>query len=192
MEFIPGLTLANVLAERGPLPWPEVVGLGLQICERSETHARARGYYTATSSLSHLILSEDEQLKLIGFGLAISVDETVLTTQGLAVGTPGYMAPEQICGSRELSTATDLYALGVVLWNLLTGGNPISGAERTGRTARRCGAGVHPPDSAASPTDARVQGIPRVLDDLVVQLMDQSPLKRPHDAAAVARVLVGC
>ena len=73
---------------------------------------------------SHIILDEDDRIKLVGFGLALGADERVAVTEGIAVGTPGYMAPEQICGMRTITSGIDLYALGVVLWNLLTGGNP--------------------------------------------------------------------
>jgi serine/threonine protein kinase len=191
MEFIPGLTLANVLAERGPLPWPDVVRLGVQLCDALK-HIHARGVLHRNIKPAHLILSEDDRLKLIGFGLAISVDETVLMTHGLAIGTPGYMAPEQICGSRALSIATDLYALGVVLWNLLTSESPYQdsndGAPRRGGAALALMHLTQPPPRPS----ARVQHVPKALDDLVVQLMDQSPHKRPRDAAAVARVLVEC
>jgi eukaryotic-like serine/threonine-protein kinase len=191
MEFIPGLTLAKVLAERGPLPWPEVVGLGLQICEALK-HIHARGVLHRNIKPSHFILNEDYQLKLIGFGLAISVDETVLVTPGVAVGTPGYIAPEQICGLRAISTAIDLYALGVVLWNLLTGESPYQepseSAEMRGGAAL---AFIRLTQSPPRPSD-RIQHVPKALDDLVVQLMDHVPQKRPRNAAAVASVLVGC
>jgi serine/threonine protein kinase len=191
MDFVPGLTLANVLAERGPLPWPEVVGLGLQICEALK-HIHARGVLHRNIKPAHFILNEDHQLKLIGFGLAISVDETVFVSPGFAVGTPGYMAPEQTCGLRAISTAIDLFALGVVLWNLLTGESPCQ--ESSESAEMRGGAALAFTRRTQSPPrpSARIRHVPKALDDLVVQLMDHAPQKRPRTAAAVASVLVGC
>ena len=191
MEFIPGLTLANLVAERGALSWPEVVGLGLQMCEALK-HIHGRGILHRNFKPAHLILDEDEQLKLIGFGLALSADERDPVTEGLAVGTPGYMAPEQICGVRAISNRIDLYSLGVVLWNLLTGENPYQEPNRS--TDRRGGAALafaHLTQPPPRPSD-RMKQIPKALDELVIQLMDHAPEKRPRDAAAVARVLVGC
>jgi serine/threonine protein kinase len=191
MEFIPGQTLASVLADRGAMPWPEVVALGLQMCEALK-YIHGRGVLHRNFKPAHLILNEDDQLKLVGFGLALSVDEKDPITEGLAVGTPGYMAPEQICGMRVISNKIDLYSLGVVLWNLLTGENPYQEPNRSNE--RRGGAAlafIHLTQPPPRPSE-RIQHIPKALDDLVVQLMDHAPAKRPRDAAAVARVLVSC
>ncbi len=190
MEFIAGQTLEGVLAERGALPWPEVVGLGLQICDALE-HMHDRGVLHRNIKPSHLILNEDYQLKLVGFGLATALDEVRHASAGLAVGTPGFMAPEQICGA-VISTAIDLYALGVVLWNLLTGERPYQ--EHSALVERRGGAALaflhltQPPPRPST----RVKHIPTALDDMVVQLMDRAPENRPSDAAAVSRVLLHC
>jgi eukaryotic-like serine/threonine-protein kinase len=191
MEFIPGPTLASTLAERGALPWPEVVGLGLQICDALE-HMHDRGVLHRNIKPAHLILNEDYQLKLVGFGLATAVDEEQHAGEEVAVGTPGFMAPEQICGSRAMTPAIDLYALGVVLWNLLTGERPYQ--ELSGMAQRRGGAALafmhltQPPPRPST----RIMHIPMALDDLVVHLMDRNPENRPGDAAAVARVLLHC
>jgi serine/threonine-protein kinase len=194
MEFIPGFTLANVLADRGALPWREVVALGLQMCD-ALAYMHGQGVLHRNIKPSHLILDEDDQLKLIGFGLAVWADECAGASEGMAVGTPGYMAPEQICGMRTMTSGIDLYALGVVFWNLLTGGNPYQ--EPSHAVERRGGAAlafIHLTQPPPRPSE-RVQNLPKALDDLVVQLMDHSPQKRPRDAAAVAKVLAaaaGC
>jgi eukaryotic-like serine/threonine-protein kinase len=194
MEFLSGLTLANELSERGALPWPEVVDRGLQICEALR-HLHACNLLHRNLKLSHLILTEEGRLKLIGFGLARSLDAPALATSGVAVGTPGYMAPEQICGARAIDQRADLYALGVVLWNLLTGESPY---QEPGETAdRRGGAALafaHLTQSPPRPSD-RIKQIPKALDELVIQLMDHAPERRPRDASAVARALemaAGC
>lgn len=191
MEFIPGLTLANELSARRALPWPEVVERGLQICEALR-HLHACNLLHRNLKPSHLILTDEGRLKLIGFGLTRSLDAPALATGGVAVGTPGYMAPEQICAARAIDHRADLYAFGVVLWNLLTGERPYlepsESAERRGSAAL---AFVHLTQPPPRPSE-RIKHIPKVLDDLVIQMMDHSPQNRPRDAAAVASVLVDC
>jgi serine/threonine-protein kinase len=99
------------------------------------------------------------------------------------------MAPEQICAARTIDHRADLYALGVVLWNLLTGESPFQ--ERS-QTSDRCGgaalAFAHLTQPPPRPSD-RIKQIPKALDELVIQLMDHSPEKRPRDASAVAMAL---
>ncbi len=189
MEFIAGPTIADVRADRGALPWREVVGMGLQICAALE-HIHKRGVLHRNLKPSHLIRSADGVLKLVGFGLAESREEMVFATEGIAVGTPGYMAPEQICGIRAIDHRTDLYSLGVVLWNLLTGESPYQEPSESGH--RRGGAALafaHLTQPVPRPSE-RIHSVPKALDDLVVQLMDHAPDARPRDAAAVASVLL--
>jgi len=187
IEFIPGLTLAKVFAERGALPWPEVVALGLQMCA-ALTHIHERGLVHRNLKPSHLILSPNGQIKLVGFGL-VTRDATALMT-GVIEGTPGYIAPELIFGTRPVvNSATDLYALGGVLWNLLTGEKLYQDLSDSGPG----GAGRSQPFShlfqpRPRPGD-RIPAIPRALDDLVIQLTDRAPQNRPGDAAAVASIL---
>jgi serine/threonine protein kinase len=119
MEFISGLTLANELCRRGALPWTEVVDRGLEICEALR-HLHDCKLLHRNLKPSHLILTDEGRLKLIGFGLTRSLDAPALATGGVAVGTPGFMAPEQICAARAIDHRADLYALGVVLWNFRT------------------------------------------------------------------------
>ena len=187
-EFVPGLTLAEVLKQRGPLPWPEVVSLGLQICNALD-YLHKRDFLHRNLKPAHLILTEQGRLKLIGFGLTRSLDAGTVVKNGVAIGTPGYMAPEQICGVAEIDNRADLYSLGVVLWKLLTGLEPFQDVGDC--SVRRIGAALafvqltQPPPR---PTE-RIQSIPQGLDDLVIRLMDRSPANRPDDAAAVSSML---
>jgi eukaryotic-like serine/threonine-protein kinase len=187
IEFIPGLTLAKVFAERGALPWPEVVALGLQMCA-ALTHIHERGLVHRNFKPSHLILSPNGQIKLVGFGL-VTRDATALVT-GVIEGTPGYIAPELIFGVRPVvNSATDLYALGGVLWNLLTGEHLYQNLNDSGP---RSGGPTLPSAKLVQPRPRpgdRIAAIPKELDDLVIQLTDRAPQNRPSGAAAVASVL---
>ena len=177
-----------MLEQRGVLPWPEVAGLGIQICDALQ-YLHNRDFLHRNLKPSHLILTEKGRLKVIGFGLARSLGTPTIARNGLAIGTPGYMAPEQICECGAVDNRTDLYALGAVLWKMLTGLEPYQESHES--AARRRGAALafvqltQPPPRPSG----RIEGIPQELDDLVVQLMDHVPDRRPRDAATVASVL---
>ena len=189
-ELVRGPTLARVVEQRRALPWNQVARLGVQICDALQ-YLHDRDFLHRNLKPSHLILNEYGRLKLIGFGLAGLVGTPTIPQDGLAIGTPGYMAPEQICGVCAIDKRADLYALGAVLWNLLTGLEPYQESHESG--ARRGGAALafvqltQPPPRPSE----KIRGIPQELDDLVVQLMDHVPQKRPSDATAVAKVLAG-
>jgi serine/threonine-protein kinase len=187
-EYVSGRTLGQILADAGALPWPKVIELALQLCAAlHEIHQQ--GVIHRNVKPSHLIVTENRELKLIGFGLARSPDEPIVSSGGLARGTPGYMAPEQICGSTAISRQTDLYALGVVIWHLLTGAEPYHDLWDSGQT--RSGASLalaHLTRPPARPRD-RVPEVPEALDDLVIRLMAKRPGDRPPDAAQVAKIL---
>jgi serine/threonine-protein kinase len=189
-ELVRGPTLSSVVEQRRALPWPQVARLGVQICDALQ-YLHNRDFLHCNLKPSHLILNEHGRLKLIGFGLARSLDTPIVPTNGLAIGTPGYMAPEQICGVCAIDKRADLYALGAVLWNLLTGLEPYQESHES--AARRGGAALafvqltQPPPRPSE----RIEAMPQELDDLVVQLMDHVPENRPRDAMAVAKVLAG-
>lgn len=181
MEFVPGTTLDHLLSERGPLPWKEVAELGLQVCEALH-YAHEHGVVHRDLKPSNLMVTEDGKIKLADFGIAKDLDATALTATGRTLGTAAYMAPEQIRGTPAVSHKTDLYALGVVLYQLLTGRLAFDGTSAL--------ALMHAHMSAPAPrASEKVAEIPRALDDLVLQLMAKDPADRPWDAAAVAESL---
>ena len=181
MEYISGPTLDKVLRERGMLPWREVVAVGVQLCEALH-YAHERGVVHRDLKPSNLMLTETGQLKLTDFGIAKDLDATALTGTGRTLGTATYMAPEQIRGTPEISHKTDLYALGAVFYHLLTGEPPFGGPTALVMMHNH----INEPPKRPS---AKVEEIPRVLDDLVVNLMSKNPTDRPWDAEAVAQTL---
>ena len=181
MEYISGPTLDKVLRERGTLPWREVVALGVQLCEALH-YAHERGVVHRDLKPSNLMITEAGQLKLTDFGIAKDLDATALTATGRTLGTATYMAPEQIRGTPEISHKTDLYALGAVLYHLLTGEPPFGGPTALVMMHNH----INEPPKRPS---AKIQEIPKALDDLVVNLMAKSPADRPWDGEAVAQIL---
>src|SRR5262249_11345388 len=183
MEFIKGVTLDSILQERGPLPWREGVDLGIQVCEALH-YAHERGIVHRDLKPSNLMVTAEGRVKLTDFGIAkdLDPDATPLTATGRTLGTAAYMAPEQIRGAPAVSHKTDLYALGIVLYQMLVGKPPFEGGSPVVLMH------YHLNEPAPRPS-GKVAEIPRALDELVVGLMAKAPSDRPWDAAAVGVVL---
>lgn len=178
MEYVAGQTLEQLLQSKGPRPWREIVELAIQICEALH-YAHEHGVVHRDLKPSNLMVTEKGQVKLTDFGIAKDLDATALTATGRTLGTAAYMAPEQIRGTPEVSHKTDLYALGVVLYQMLTGRAPFEGSSAV--VLMHAHMNQPPPRPSA-----KVAEIPVALDKLVVQLMAKDPTDRPWDAAAVA------
>ena len=181
MEYVQGETVEKMITERGHLPWREVVELGIQICEALH-YAHEHGVVHRDLKPSNLMVTADGKVKLADFGIAKDLDATALTATGRTLGTAAYMSPEQIRGTPAVSHKTDLYALGVVLYQMLVGKAPFEGT--TPVVLMHCHLNEPPPRPSA-----KLAEIPRKLDDLVVSLMAKSPTDRPWDSAAVAAKL---
>lgn len=181
MEYVEGTTLDKVIQERGEIPWREVVDLGIQICDALQ-YAHQQGVVHRDLKPSNLMVTPDGRIKLTDFGIAKDLDRTALTAPGRTLGTAAYMAPEQIRGTPAVSHKTDLYALGALLYQMLTGKPPFSGASAV--VLMHCHINEPPPRPSA-----KVEAIPRALDDVVVALMAKAPADRPWDAEAVAVTL---
>ena len=158
-----------------------MVDLGIQICEALH-YAHEHGVVHRDLKPSNLMVTEQGQIKLTDFGIAKDLDATALTAPGRTLGTAAFMAPEQIRGTPEVSHKTDLYALGIVLYQMLTGQAAFSGASAV--VLMHCHLNQPPPRPSA-----KVPEIPVVLDDLILKLMAKAPPDRPWDAAAAGQVL---
>ena len=128
MEYIQGVTLEKILQDRGSLPWQEVVELGIQICDALQ-YAHDKGMIHRDLKPSNLMVTNDGKIKLTDFGIAKDLDKTALTATGRTLGTAAYMAPSRF-GAPALSHKTDLYALGIVLYQMLVGKPAFEGSSR--------------------------------------------------------------
>ncbi|HEU5117564.1 MAG TPA: serine/threonine-protein kinase, partial [Isosphaeraceae bacterium] len=126
MEYIQGITLEEILERREFLPWKEVVDLGVQLCDALQ-YAHQRGVVHRDLKPSNIMVTDDGRVKLTDFGIAKDLDATALTATGRTLGTAAYMAPEQIRGTPAVSHKTDLYALGCLFYQMLTGETPFKG-----------------------------------------------------------------
>jgi serine/threonine-protein kinase len=173
MEYVEGETLGELLAERGPLPPEEVVQLGVQAC-RGLAAAHEAGLVHRDVKPQNLLLRHDGVLKLGDFGVAFGLDGTRLTMAGTVVGTAAYLAPEQARGE-EVTAAADVYALGAVLYELLTG-RPPRNPSTIGELAA--------PTAIAAPN-----GVPAPLAAVVMRCLAAEPSMRPASALELAREL---
>ncbi|MGC5054401.1 serine/threonine-protein kinase [Micromonospora sp. DT48] len=183
LQKIDGISLSDLVAEHGPLPIGWVAAIGAQISSVLLA-AQRLGLVHRDIKPSNAMLESSGSVKVLDFGLAVIPDDdrySRITQSGQAVGTFGYMAPEQIFGQRTDHRA-DLYGLGATLFDLLTGSPPFDGLT-TMTTVRR-------QITAAPPRPATLRPeTPATLDDLVHSLLASTPDDRPDSAADVYRVL---
>ena len=164
MELLRGQTLSERLRD-GPLPLREAVRVAVEI-SRGVAHAHRQGVFHRDLKPSNVFLCEDGQVKVLDFGLA-----QVFGKAGVAGGTPAYMAPEQAAGGAG-DERSDVYSLGVMLRELLTGEPPT-------RTTPTPGEGAGAPTG----TSVAVKGAPAALSRLVARLTSTEPAARPASGA---------
>lgn len=180
MELVEGGSLEDVLQRRGRLPWEQVVEYALQMCAALECSHR-QGIIHRDVKPANFLVSSNGQLKLSDFGLASVAAQRKITQPGKTAGTFLYMAPEQIKGA-EITPRTDLYALGCVLFEMLTGKPPFAAETPAATLDRHCR--QPPPRVSEIALDC-----PANLDRLVDRLLEKDPAKRPQTAVDVARDL---
>jgi serine/threonine protein kinase len=179
MEYVDGETLADLLARRGSLPSTEAASLGVQACSGLAA-AHAAGLVHRDVKPQNLLLSSDGVLKLGDFGIAVGYEGTQLTLAGTVLGTAGYLAPEQARGE-QVTAAADIYAMGAVLHELLTGEPSRTAASLSDLAAVD---GFEPPNLAR-----RLPNAPPELVAAVRACLSVRPEERPVSAAALARML---
>lgn len=176
MEHVAGCTLRDVLRERGPLPADRALDL-LEPVLRALAAAHAAGLVHRDVKPENVLLGDDGRVKVADFGLARAIESSNLTaTTGLLIGTVAYLAPEQVEHGRA-DPRTDVYAAGILLFELLTGVPPYSSDSPLSVAYRH----VHEDVPAPS---RLVAGLPAELDDLVVRTTRRDPAARPVDAGA--------
>src|SRR5947209_7723011 len=188
MEYVDGKSLDKVMAERivsapgrPPFTWEEVVELGKPLCSALQ-HAHDKGIIHRDLKPSNLMVTAEGVLKLTDFGIAKDVDVTALTGANNTIGTAAYMSPEQCKGERHLTGKSDIYSLGVVFYELLTGRKPFNAESSVDMFL------LHVQGTFTRPAQLNPD-IPVWLDTLVCQMMEKKPEHRPRDAAMVGQVL---
>jgi len=177
MELLSGGALDAVLKKKQKFTWEETIEYALQISQALE-HAHNAGVIHRDLKPSNLLLTKDGKVKLTDFGIARDTQATQLTAAGKTVGTMAYMAPEQITGKHPISRKTDLYALGCVMFEMLTGRPPFQSESQPELLFKHIE--EEPPSVREFSIDC-----PLWLDKLIAELLEKDPQERPHDALAV-------
>jgi serine/threonine protein kinase len=179
MELVDGQTLAEVIAQRAPLPINEAVSIAAQLLEALAT-VHALGAIHRDIKPANVLIDDNGWIRLTDFGIAKQLDDidAAVTTAGMLIGTPHYLAPEQATG-RPLSPATDVYQVGLVLNEMLTG-------QRAG--------GSNP--AAVADADhvdpRRVRGdVPANIAEVVERATRNDPTERFDSATAMLGALTG-
>ncbi|MEY4576508.1 MAG: hypothetical protein RL701_1211 [Pseudomonadota bacterium] len=191
MQLVRGENLRGVLDRRGALPWPIACELLAQVADALSAARTAGIVHRDLKPENILVETRDDgsyHAKVLDFGIAhvVQTDEAeaanrdrALTRVGTVMGTPGYMSPEQAVGDR-VDHRTDLYALGVVLWESLTGKPLWDGSDVMSIITRQLREVVPPPRETL-----RDPLFPRALDQLVLRLCARLPEQRPEHAGLV-------
>jgi serine/threonine-protein kinase len=186
MEFLHGTALSKIISEKKRLPVKDAVNIIVQACDGLSA-AHKNGIIHRDIKPGNIFIMDDGRIKLLDFGLAKTLDkeDRPLTATGITVGTAEYMSPEQ-CFGLQVTASSDIYALGCVLFEMLTGTTPFEAfddieymnkhvKEKAPKLAGKC------PDQEFSPA----------LEAVVARALDKNPAKRFDDAYAFKHQLLG-
>jgi serine/threonine-protein kinase len=191
MEYLPGLTLAELVEQHGPLLPERVIHLLRQVCG-ALGEAHARGLVHRDVKPGNIIVTERggvfDFVKLLDFGLvkpATGSTASDLTRENMIAGSPMYMSPEQSIAGRELDGRSDLYALGAVAYFLMTGQPPFAGPSTMEIIVAHARDTVIPPSqlNAAVPVD---------LEKLTLRCLEKSVDNRFQTAEELEQALADC
>ncbi|QEH34245.1 Serine/threonine-protein kinase PknB [Aquisphaera giovannonii] len=191
MEYLPGLSLQELVQRHGPLPAARVIYLMRQACDALHEAHRA-GLVHRDLKPPNIFAAyrgaRYDVTKLLDFGLVKPIkggDSPLITKEGMVTGSPLYMAPEQVSRSAPIDGRTDLYALGAVAYFCLTGQPPFVDSNSMAVMIAQVR------DPAKPPSEIR-QGIPADLEEVVLRCLEKEPDARYQDADSLGRALEAC
>jgi eukaryotic-like serine/threonine-protein kinase len=170
MKYISGKTLKDIVYERGKLDVPEAVTMLEQVADALD-YAHSQGVIHRDIKPSNMMAEQNGWVYLTDFGLARSSASGGLTMAGTVMGTPEYMSPEQAQGLATIGSATDIYALGVVLYEMLTGQMPFQADTPMGMLVARLQHAPRPP------RDYRGD-LPMPVEDVIMRALARKPEAR--------------
>jgi len=183
MEYVPGMTLADLIAKEDRLPVAWAAAIGAQIAAGLAVAHRASVVHRDLKP-SNVMITPDGVVKVLDFGVGLILDDVdgePLTSSGVTLGTARYMAPEQ-AKAEPVTPATDLYALGCVLYEMLTGAPPFDGETAYELMSQQV-------EQAPLPVSGLRSEVPEALGQLISRLLEKDPANRPADADEVAAAL---
>ncbi len=180
MQYVPGPTLEELIERAGPLPPPVVCTLAHAMLD-AFAYAHEREVIHRDAKPSNIVLPPEGGVKVMDFGIAHVNEEVRITSTGDSLGSPGYMAPEQVTGG-ELDHRCDLYAIGVMLFEMVTGDLPF--LAESGYLVMK----AHVEQPAPDPRDI-VASVPDAVAETILWAMRKVPEERPGSAREMAEAL---
>jgi serine/threonine protein kinase len=181
MEFVQGITVRDLIDSRGQLGVSATLAIGTQLAEALAV-AHEQGIVHRDIKPQNLLLDPDGVLKVMDFGVArLAERKSTLTEVGLVVGTPAYMSPEQLL-AEAVDARSDLYAVGVVLFECLTGALPFDAQSPVSLIAKLLNEEPLPPAELN-------RDIPPALSSLVMTLLSKKPDDRVPSALELGKRL---
>ena len=180
MELAPGRDLARVMREESAFTPDRTVRIGTQIAD-ALAHAHSAGLVHRDVKPHNVIIDDTDKVKVTDFGIARAAGESTLTATGSVLGSAHYISPEQASGT-HIGPASDIYSLGIVLYEMLTGAIPFTGESALGVAMR------HVNDEVPAPSSLNLD-VPPALDAIVARATAKDARDRFHDAAEMSAAL---
>lgn len=173
MEFVPGQDLQGLLEEKGKLPVEKAVAILEQVCLALD-EAHQEGVVHRDLKPRNIMIDDQGRVVVMDFGIARSVQVTSMTHTGSLIGTPDYMSPEQVKGE-QVDARSDIFALGVILYQLLSGALPYQADSAMAAMYKRT-------QERARPLREANPEVPAFLSDVVARCLEISPPRRYQSA----------
>jgi serine/threonine protein kinase/tetratricopeptide (TPR) repeat protein len=181
MEYVPGEDLKSSIRRFGQLPIGKSISIAEQLCEGlSEAHGI--GIVHRDLKPSNIMIDKQGNVRIMDFGIARSLKGKGITGAGVIIGTPEYMSPEQVEG-KDIDQRSDIYSLGVILYEMLTGGAPFEGDTPLSIAYK------HKNEAPQDPSKINAQ-IPKDLSQLILKCLEKDKEKRFQSAGEVRSVLL--
>jgi predicted Ser/Thr protein kinase len=181
MEYVSGENLSSLLRRIGRLPHDKALEIARGLCAGLAA-AHAKGILHRDLKPANVMIDSEGEPRITDFGLA--ADDAMLDSErGAVVGTPAYMAPEQLRGARP-SVRSDLFALGMIFYEMFTGRRPFAGGDVTELLA------THERMSIARPS-SHVRDVDPAVETVILRCLARDPAERPADVVAVMKALPG-
>jgi serine/threonine-protein kinase len=184
MEYIDGESLSSLMARTGAMPLGRVVDIAEAVCAGLSA-AHAAGIVHRDLKPDNVLIAKSGRVVITDFGIARAFSESAAKTQGAPIGTPAYMAPEQVEGAREIDARADIYALGAMLFELLTGERAWTGESVYQIAALRL---VTPPPDPRQKKSAVPDAAARLVMKCMARVREERYSKIEDVASALAQL----
>lgn len=186
MEYFPSVTLSSMLQPRKPLDFEQAISIAAAVAAGIQAAHKLRIVHRDLKP-GNVLIDKKGMVKVVDFGIARiqSAAETQLTRAGILIGTPRYMAPEQVTGKRDLDGRSDIYSLGVLLHEMLTGQTAFKGDDNVQVLYKH----VH---GDIQPVHEINPKVPKSLSQIVLRMMSVNPKRRYQTMLEVEKALRAC